>query len=97
MEQVYHTVVGRGGRLVIPAPLRDALHLKPGEKAIVTVVDDELRIRSLDSTIRDIQEHCRQFAVPGVSIVDELIAERRAEAAREDAEIARFADRKIDD
>ncbi|MFL5330337.1 MAG: AbrB/MazE/SpoVT family DNA-binding domain-containing protein [Gemmataceae bacterium] len=96
MEQVYHTIVGRGGRLVIPAPVRDALHLTPGEKAIVTVVDDELRIRSLDATIRDIQEHCRQYVIPGVSIVDELIAERRAEAAREDAVLANFIAKKID-
>lgn len=41
------------------------------------------------AAIRRIQEELRQFIPEGVSLVDELIADRRAEAAREEAESQR--------
>ena len=90
MQHTYHVTVGRNGRVVLPAEVRKALHLEPGERVTVTVADDEVRIRSLDATIRRIQDRCRKFIKPGVSIVDELIAERRAEAARDEAETAEW-------
>jgi hypothetical protein len=47
------------------------------------VVDGELRLLSKEAAIRKAQELVRQYIPEGVSLVDQLIEERRAEAARE--------------
>ena len=53
---------------------------------MLRVEDGELRIWSLREGMRRAQEIARKYATPGRSAVDELIAERRAEVAREEAE-----------
>ncbi len=75
--------VGEGGRLVIPAAFRKALCLEPGTHVVLRLVDGELRIYTAMEGIRRAQGIAAEYAVPGRSMVDELIAERRAEAARE--------------
>ena len=72
-----------GGRLQIPADIRRALGLNDGDEVRMEVVDGELRVRSFRETLARVRERLRPYAVPGISIVDELIAERRAEAERE--------------
>lgn len=72
-----------GGRVVIPADVRKQLGLKVGDHLLLRVEDNELRMFSGLEGIRRAQEIVRKHARPGVSIVDELVAERRAEAARE--------------
>ena len=72
-----------GGRLQIPAEIRKELGLKDGDQLTLKVVDGELRILSVHEAIRRAQRMVRQYVPEGVSLVDELIAERRAEAARE--------------
>jgi AbrB family looped-hinge helix DNA binding protein len=79
-------VVGDRGRLVLPSAVRSALDLKPGTRMLVTTEPDgSVRLRPFRSVA---DRNLGMFAdvAPGVSMVDELIAERRAEAAREDAE-----------
>jgi AbrB family looped-hinge helix DNA binding protein len=80
------TRLGSGGRLVIPAEIRQELGLKEGDRLVMRVEDGELRIMRYAEVIRRVQESMRPYIVPGKSIVDELIAERRAEVAREEAE-----------
>ena len=75
--------LGAGGRVVIPAGFRRALGMKPGERLIVQRVGDELRIYTQREGIRRARELVRKYVPEGVSLVDELIAERRQEAARE--------------
>lgn len=88
MTDSFHARLTNDGRVLIPAPLRHRLGLKPGDQVVIDAEKDGLRLRSYAQVAKDVQEYFRQFARPGVSIVDELIAERRAEAAREEAEIA---------
>ena len=72
-----------GGRLQVPADFRRALGLNDGDAVTMEVVDGELRVRSYRETLSRIQERMKPYVIPGVSIVDELIAERRAEAEKE--------------
>ena len=76
--------VGRDGRLVIPSEMRAAMLL--GDEAAVTaeVVDGELRILSPKAAVRRVQALARRLDKGRGSAVDELIAERREEARRED-------------
>jgi hypothetical protein len=50
---------------------------------ILKVEDGRIVVESWRSTILRIQDMLAPYRRPGVSAVDELIAERRAEAARE--------------
>jgi AbrB family looped-hinge helix DNA binding protein len=75
--------IGSGGRLVIPAELRNELGLEEGTPVLMRVEDGELRVWTVKEGIRRAQELARPYIIPGRSIVDELIAERHAEAAHE--------------
>lgn len=73
-----------GGRLVVPVELRRELGLQTGTDVVLDIVNGALRIRTMDQVIKDAQAMMRQFVPEGVSLVDELIADRRLEALRED-------------
>jgi AbrB family looped-hinge helix DNA binding protein len=75
--------VGAKGRLVIPAAIRAALGMAEGEVIDLRVVDGELRIATRESRLRRAQEWARQNIPPGVSLADELNAERREAAKHE--------------
>ena len=75
--------IGAKGRLVIPAAMREALKMADGEVIDLRVVDGELRIATLRETIRRVQERARKYVPAGVSLADELSAERREAAKHE--------------
>lgn len=77
-------VVGRQGRIVIPAEIRRELALREGDELVALVEDGGLLLLSRAQLWARLRA---AFAnVPeGVSLADELIAERRAEARREDS------------
>lgn len=72
-----------GGKLVIPASMRRELGIGTGDTVLVDVADGELRVRSLSKAIARAQAILRRHVPEGVSLVDELIADRRREAERE--------------
>jgi len=74
--------VDERGRLVIPGPLRKALQLDPGEPVLLESDGTELRIRSARRQRAAVAQRLRG-AVKSGDTVDDLIAERRREAARE--------------
>lgn len=75
--------LNENGRLVIPASFRKALEIKPGDEVILRLEGDELRMTTLRHRIARAQRNVRKYVKPGVSLVDELIAERRAAARKE--------------
>lgn len=75
--------IDSAGRIVIPAEMRAAMMVKPGDMVTAEVVEGEFRIVSPDVAVKRAQKLARKLLPPGVSLVDELIAERRAEARRE--------------
>jgi AbrB family looped-hinge helix DNA binding protein len=75
--------INQNGRLVIPASFRKALGIKPGDEVILQLENDELRITTMKHRIERAQRRARRYVKPGVSLVDELIAERREAAKRE--------------
>jgi antitoxin component of MazEF toxin-antitoxin module len=82
-QQARRVVVGGDGALALPPDLLAAIGVRPGDAVAVRVVDGELRVYSIDAATRRVQAWVRSFVPEGVSLVDDLIAERRAEAARE--------------
>lgn len=76
--------VGDDGRLVIPADMRSAMLIDDTGCLTARVVDGELRVLAPDAALFKLQRMIRKRVPEGVSAVDELIAERRSEARRED-------------
>ena len=74
--------IGQGGRIVLPAQIRKALGVTTGDDLILALSDGEVRMFTRREAIRRAQGMLKHLA-PGRSLVDELIAERRAEAANE--------------
>jgi AbrB family looped-hinge helix DNA binding protein len=74
--------INENGRVVIPASFRKALGINPGDEVILSLEEDELRITTMKRRIERAQRHVRKYVKPGVSLVDELIAERREAAKR---------------
>jgi AbrB family looped-hinge helix DNA binding protein len=75
--------VNENGRVVIPAAYRKALGIKVGDEVILRMEDHELRITTMKHRIERAQRRVRKYVKPGVSLADELIAERREATKRE--------------
>jgi AbrB family looped-hinge helix DNA binding protein len=75
--------LGPDGRVVIPAAFREALGLGEGDVLVATIEDGELNLLTRRAAVRRAQAIVRQFVPGGVSLVDELIADRRREVERE--------------
>lgn len=70
---------------MIPAAARHELGLQPGDLLSVRVEDDRLVLERRAAVLARLRE--RFAAVPStVSLVDQLIAERREDARREEVE-----------
>lgn len=76
--------VGPGGRVVIPAEFRRAMEIGEGDVVTAILEDGELRLIGITVAVRKAQAWVRQYVPEGVSLVDELIEERRREAEEED-------------
>lgn len=72
------------GKVMVPAELLAAAGLQPGT-VHVRLTDDGIEILSQEAALARAQALVAPYRRPGISEVDEFIAERRREAAREDA------------
>ena len=77
------TRMTEGGRIVIPAELRRELALQPGDSVVLDVTDGALRVRPLRRAVKQARSRLRQYLPTGISLSEELIRDRREEAARE--------------
>ena len=75
--------VAAGGRIVIPAAVRERLGMNVGTDVLLTVENDHATLISAEAARRRAIERVRRYIPPGVSLSEELMAERKEEAARE--------------
>lgn len=85
---VYELPLQDNGRVVLPAALRKALGLTKGDKVLVEAEGDQVTLTTARLRRKRAQEIARKYAQPGVSIVEEFLQEKRAEAARENEQTA---------
>lgn len=76
--------VTNGGRIVLPAKMREELDIKIGENVNLSIEDNEIRILTSKEALRRLQRLVRRHVSPDRSIVDEFLAERREEARNDD-------------
>jgi len=75
--------VGKDGAMSLPPALLAAAGLSKGGVLLARFDDDEIKLMSPEATTRKIQSEMRKYVPEGVSLVDELIQERRREVERE--------------
>lgn len=75
--------MSKEGRVLIPASVRRELGFVENEPLSIYVQAGEVRIVSQVQAIRRMQQRMARYKKPGESVVDELLRERREEAARE--------------
>ena len=71
--------MGDRGRLVVPAEVRERLHLNPGTRLILIETPDGLVLHTREQLWRKVRADLK-----GLPLVDELLAERREAARLED-------------
>ena len=81
---IEHAKLGEDGRLIIPAPLRRELGLHAGDTIVIESDGDSLLLRSYERVLKEVQASFAPYRVPGGSAADELLAERRVEAAADE-------------
>lgn len=83
MVNVVHTKLGEGRRVAVPAEVCQRYGLEPGDPVVLELSEHGILVRALDAVIRDVQAFFADIVPPDVSLVDDLIRERREEADRE--------------
>ncbi len=69
--------------VVVPAAVTNALGLKGGDVLFVRVADGEIHLLTSSAVARRVQAMVWKFVPEGVSLVDELIEDRRREVEAE--------------
>lgn len=72
-----------GGRLQLPAEMRRMLALADGDTVLLEIVDGEIHVRPLRDAVSRVQARLRKYVPAGTNLSEELIADRRDEAAIE--------------
>ena len=84
MDHRHVVPVAANGRMNLPSAIRSRLELEGGGKLVfIEKENGEVEVTTLRRSLRRAQELVRQYIPNGDGIVDEFIAERRAEAAKE--------------
>ena len=92
IPKTYSARVDSSGRIVLPVELRERLHVATGDQLVLQEHGGTVSLKSYDQVLADAQAYFSTLAPPGVSLVDELLADRRAEVAREAARDAETYD-----
>ena len=83
MTQAMDVRVANNGRMVLPKSVREALGVTQGGAVVLSIEGDVVKLTSIRQSVARAQALYRQHATNDLSVVD-FIAERRAEAAREE-------------
>ncbi len=82
-HQLFHVRVSGGRRVVLPTEACKELGVEIGDTVIVDVGKGKVQLHTFDTTLFEFRALLDSKVPPGVSLVEELLAERRAEAERD--------------
>jgi len=83
MSETFDIRVAPNGRMVLPRSARTALGVTGAGVVVLSIDGDAVRLTSMAQSIKRAQELYRQHATHDLPVED-FLAERRAEALRED-------------
>jgi len=73
----------RAGRVLIPAPLREAMGAAPGSELLARVIEGELHLMTPVAAVARAQRMVREIIPGDDSLAESLIDDRRRESAAE--------------
>jgi AbrB family looped-hinge helix DNA binding protein len=76
--------VDSAGRIVIPSEFRERHGIEPGQEVIISEEPQGLCLQTFRQAMARAQAYFAAYRRGGESVVDELIRDRREEAAKED-------------
>lgn len=79
----FQITVASDGTLVLPPHLRRHLQIETGGHVLIREEDGRVVLESFSSATSHAQAIVRRYAPDAHDVVDEFLAERRADAARE--------------
>jgi bifunctional DNA-binding transcriptional regulator/antitoxin component of YhaV-PrlF toxin-antitoxin module len=82
MQEIMDIRIAKNGRMVLPRSARNALGVTGAGVVVLSIDGDDVKLSSMRQSIKRAQDLYRQHATNDLS-VDDFLAERRAEAARD--------------
>jgi AbrB family looped-hinge helix DNA binding protein len=76
--------IDQHGRLLFPSKVRKECNIKSGDIFIMRVIDDEIRIISLDKAIKNAQTLFRKHVPTKENVVDDFLEYKKQEVALEE-------------
>ena len=85
MTEILRTTlrVAAGGRIVIPADVRERLRMHTGTELVLTVEDDHATLMNAKAARQKARDAVRRYVDPKSSLSRELLTQRKEEAHHE--------------
>ena len=83
-EALWNCRIDDTGRLILPQPVRMEQGLGGGDELVVSIEDGAIVLRTYEEAMQRLQDAFSEGISADVSLVDELITQRREEAARDE-------------
>lgn len=84
-----HVSLDSNHRISIPLHIRKQLALKKGDSLVMTLVNNEIHLNSIDTKISEAQKLVQQYCGK-VNLVDELFTTRKEELEKEQDRQAKY-------
>lgn len=73
----YKAKLDAGGRILIPAHLRQLFNLQSGDEILLSTEGDRITLLTVEKRLEEIQQKLNNVVPPEVSLTDEVIEMRR--------------------
>jgi len=70
------------GRISIPKQIRKQINLQTGDNLIISLVDQEIHINTMDKKINDARDLVKKYC-SGIDLVEDLFTMRKEEVIKE--------------
>lgn len=81
-----HSELYQGGRVTIPIPIRKQFGMEKGDQLVFRIEDDQILLLTEAQLLKEARAALKRELPSDISLVEELIADRRAEVAQETQE-----------
>lgn len=78
------THIDHNGRLLIPSQVRKRFNMKAGDAFVLRVIDNEIKVVSLNQVLSEVQDLVSKYIPQGTSLIEELRELRSEEAQIEE-------------
>jgi len=83
MHLEYKVTIGENGRILLPAKIREHLHVSAGDQ-LMLILDKDLRITPIKKLVKEFQALVKSYNKNNISLVESLKESRRQDSKKED-------------